>query len=72
MGCSRYLELLMIAKNIFELFESLMSLQILHWKILHFRCRHVKIAVLVLFIINGKDAAFFSIANILIPIMNVI
>ena len=50
MGCSRYLELLMIAKNIFELFESLMSLQILHWKILHFRRRNVKIALLILFI----------------------
>ena len=71
MGCSRYLELLMIAKNIFELFESLMSLQILHWKILHFRRRHVKIALLILFIINGKDAAFFSITNILFPIMTV-
>ena len=72
MGCSRYLELLMIAKNIFELFESLMSLQILHWKILHFRRRHVKIALLILFIIVVKDAALFSIANILIPIMKVI
>ena len=63
MGCSRYLELLMIAKNIFELFESLMSLQILHWKILHFRRRHVKIALL--FITIGKDAN-------LMPIMNII
>ena len=72
MGCSRYLELLMIAKNIFELFESLMSLQILYWKILHFRRRHVKIALLILFITIGKDDAFFSIANILISIMKVI
>ena len=65
MGCSRYLELLMIAKNIFELFESLMSLQILNWKILHFRRRHVKIALLILFITIGKDAN-------LMPIMNII
>ena len=71
MGCSRYLELLMIAKNIFELFESLMSLQILHWKILNFRRRHVKIALLILFITNGKDDAFCSIANILFSIMKV-
>ena len=72
MGCSRYLELLMIAKNIFELFESLMSLQILHWKISRFRRRYVEIGLLILFITNGKDDAFCSIANILIPIMNVI
>ena len=72
MGCSRYLELLMIAKNIFELFESLMSLQILHWKILHFRGRDVKIALLILFITIGKDDAFCSIANILFSIMKVI
>ena len=72
MGCSRYLELLMIAKNIFELFESLMSLQILHWKILNFRRRYVRIALLILFITNGIDDAFCSIANILFSIMNVI